>query len=67
MSSGQYASPAEVIYEALALLGAYQDHDRVKLAALRSAIQEGLNSGASTPLDMDTIIANARNRFSSGE
>jgi antitoxin ParD1/3/4 len=52
--------PSEVVGEALRLL---DDDDRVqqiKLERLRNDIQEGLDSGASAPLDIEEIKAEAR-------
>jgi Arc/MetJ-type ribon-helix-helix transcriptional regulator len=34
--------------------------DREKLAALRAAIREGLNSGSAEPFDIEAILAEAR-------
>lgn len=62
VASGLYNSPSEVVSEALRLL---DDHDRlqqIKLERLRNDIQEGLDSGASAPLDIEEVKAEARNR-----
>ncbi len=63
VSSGLYNSASEVIREALRLL---EERDRVreiKLAALRKEIEDGINSGESTPLDMEDIIWRGRARL----
>jgi Arc/MetJ-type ribon-helix-helix transcriptional regulator len=37
-----------------------QHRDRKKLAALRAAIREGLDSGPAEPFDIEAILAEAR-------
>ena len=59
VESGSYESSVEVIREALRLL-----EERDKLMALRRDIQEGIDSGKSTPLDMEEIITEAQEEFS---
>jgi Bacterial antitoxin of ParD toxin-antitoxin type II system and RHH len=39
---------------------AVKRHDREKLAALRAAIREGLDSGPAEPFDIEAILAEAR-------
>jgi Arc/MetJ-type ribon-helix-helix transcriptional regulator len=39
---------------------AIQHRDRKKLAALRAAIREGLDSGPAEPYDIEAILAEAR-------
>jgi antitoxin ParD1/3/4 len=39
---------------------AIQRRDRKKLAALRAAIREGLDSGPAEPFDIEAILAEAR-------
>jgi len=62
VASGMYHSASEVVGEALRLL---DDHDRlqqIKLERLRNDIQDGLDSGESAHLDIDSIKADARKR-----
>lgn len=62
VASGLYNSASEVVGEALRLL---DDHDRlqqIKLERLRNDVQEGLDSGESSPLDIEAIKAEARKR-----
>ena len=42
---------------------AIKRRDEEKLAALRSAIQEGLDSGPAEPLDMEATLAEARAKY----
>lgn len=56
VKSGRYSDDAEVVKKGLELLLEYES----RLAELRAEIQQGLNSGEATPLDMDTIKAKAR-------
>ena len=63
VESGLYGSASEVMREALRLL---EERDRLRsmrLEALRAEIQQGLDSGAPTPLDMGTIKARGRKRL----
>lgn len=60
VQSGRYASASEVMRDGLRLM---EERERLRLAkldALRASIQEGLDSGASEPLDMAEIKATAR-------
>ena len=60
VSSGRYASASEVMRDSLRLLEEREQVRESKLAALRSDIREGLESGPTKPLDMDAIKALAR-------
>ena len=60
VSSGRYASASEVMRDSLRLLEEREQVRESKLAALRSDIREGLDSGPTKPLDMDAIKAKAR-------
>jgi antitoxin ParD1/3/4 len=62
LDSGMYNNASEVIREALRLKMQQDEVYQAKLLALRSAIDDGLNSGESIPLDMSSIIADARNK-----
>lgn len=63
LATGRYGSRAEVVAEALALLGDHAQLEQMKLARLRTEIQKGLSSGESSPLDMQALKAEARRRF----
>ena len=62
LDSGMYNNASEVIREALRIKMQQDEVYQAKLEALRAAIDDGLNSGDSTPLDMDNIIAEARKK-----
>jgi antitoxin ParD1/3/4 len=62
VASGLYNSSIEVIGEGLRLL---KDQDAIRetrLNQLRSQIQNGIDSGESSPLDVEDIIERGRNR-----
>ena len=63
VESGLYGSASEVMREALRLL---EERDRLRsmrLEELRAQIQQGLDSGEPTPLDMGVIKARGRKRL----
>ena len=60
VESGRYASASEVIRDSLRLLEEREKLREARLAALRTDIQEGLQSGPAEPLDMAEIKAAAR-------
>lgn len=60
VSSGSYNNASEVVREALRLLEERDQEREAKLAWLRQAIQEGIDSGPSRPLDMEAIKRQAR-------
>ena len=60
LDSGMYNNASEIIREALRLKMQQDEVYQAKLEALRTAIDDGLNSGESVPLDMSSIIAEAR-------
>ena len=63
VESGLYNSASEVMREALRLL---EERDRIaeiKFQELRKEIQAGLDSGESTPLDMQEIINRGKERL----
>ena len=64
LATGRYGSRGEVIAEALALLKDYTQLEQLKLARLRAEIQKGLDSGESTPLNMQALKREARRRYS---
>ena len=55
--TGRYSSKSEIVHEGLRRLMEDQDDYERKLSALRQAIQEGIESGGSEPLDIEEIIA----------
>ena len=63
VNSGFYASSSEVIRAGLRLLKEQDNLQDAKLEILKKEIQKGLNSGKTTPLDMQTIIAEARTEY----
>jgi antitoxin ParD1/3/4 len=56
VASGRYGNASEVVREALRLL---ETRD-AQLDALRAALVEGEQSGASTPLDIEEFLAARR-------
>ena len=62
LGTGRYHSRTEVIAEALELLNDHAQLEQAKLSRLRTEIQKGLDSGDSTPLDMQAIKAGARQK-----
>lgn len=63
LETGHYHSRSEVIAEALELLSDHTKLEQMKLERLRAEIQKGLDSGPPEPLDMDSIIAEAKERY----
>lgn len=63
VASGAYTSASEVVREALRLLEEKDIIRAHRFAALKKDIEDGINSGESTPLDMAEIKAKARKRF----
>ena len=62
VKSGLYTSASEVIREALRLLQEQDKIQEMKLETLRAEIQKGMESGDSTPLDMEDIIHRGEKR-----
>ena len=60
VDSGRYSSSSEVVREGLRLLEQRDIEQQARLAELRRAIQEGLDSGLAGPLDFDAIKAEGR-------
>lgn len=60
LATGRYASASEVLRDGLRLLEDREKQREAKIAALREAIQEGLESGSASPLNMDAIKRRAR-------
>jgi antitoxin ParD1/3/4 len=59
LSSGRYSTASEVMRDGLRLLQEREELQQAKLGALREAIQEGRDSGASLPADdvLDRLAA----------
>jgi antitoxin ParD1/3/4 len=62
VSTGMYYSASEVVREGLRLLKERDHLQKMRLQELRQDIQAGLDSGDSTPLDMQAVKAEARQR-----
>ncbi|MFN6515965.1 MAG: type II toxin-antitoxin system ParD family antitoxin [Nostoc sp. CreGUA01] len=60
VESGMYTSASEVIREGLRLLKEQDALKAIRLTELRRQIQQGIDSGESTPLNMDEIIELAK-------
>ena len=60
VESGLYTSASEVIREGLRLLKEQDALKEIRLAELRREIQQGIDSGESTPLNINEIIAKAK-------
>ncbi|MBH8576816.1 type II toxin-antitoxin system ParD family antitoxin [Nostocaceae cyanobacterium CENA369] len=60
VESGMYTSASEVIREGLRLLKEQDALKAIRLNELRLKIQQGIDSGESTPLNMDEIIELAK-------
>lgn len=60
LGTGQYASASEVIHDALRLLEAQKQVQRVKLEALRAEIQKGIDSDGSRPAEEVFAAVRAR-------
>ncbi|CCE01897.1 type II toxin-antitoxin system ParD family antitoxin [Bradyrhizobium sp. STM 3809] len=65
VDSGRYSTASEVMREGLRLVEEKEEHRKAKLEALRSAIQEGLDSGPAENWDLDDLIAEAKRRKAS--
>ena len=65
VESGLYNSASEVIRQALRLLLKEDSEHEAKLQSLRSAIQEGLDSGEPVEWDMKSFKKKARKRLKS--
>jgi antitoxin ParD1/3/4 len=63
VESGLYHSASEVIREGLRLLQEQDMLKEIKLQTLRAEIQQGINSGESTPLDMEDVIRRGKERL----
>lgn len=61
VESGRYASASEVLRDGLRLMEEREWVREIKLKELRAEIQKGHDSGDFGPLDMEEIIAEAKN------
>jgi antitoxin ParD1/3/4 len=63
LATGLYESVNEILQEALHLLEARDQLYEVQLKHLRQEIQQGINSGETTPLDIEAIKIRGRTRL----
>jgi antitoxin ParD1/3/4 len=63
VDSGVYHSASQVVGEALRLLDERDRLDQIKLQALRRDIQDGIDSGEATLLDVEAIKAAGRRQL----
>ncbi|MCH7977017.1 MAG: type II toxin-antitoxin system ParD family antitoxin [Bacteroidetes bacterium] len=63
VKKGRYNSASEVVRTGLRLLEEKERVNELKLKELKRLVQEGINSGPATPLDMEEIKATARRQF----
>ncbi len=63
VETGLYQSASEVIREGLRLLQERDMFHTMKLQALQAEIQKGIDSGESTPLDMEDVIRRGQERL----
>jgi antitoxin ParD1/3/4 len=66
VATGEYASSSEVIRDALRDWKYKRALRHQAIEELRAAVHEGLNSGPGANLDIETIIARAKARRSTG-
>ena len=62
VESGRYASASEVMRDGLRLMEEREAMRDAKLQTLRASIQDGLDSGDATTLDMQDVKVRARAR-----
>jgi antitoxin ParD1/3/4 len=67
VSSGLYNSASEVVREALRLMEVQDQLRAVKLETLRRDIREGLESGSSTPWNVEDMRTEGRKRLAARE
>lgn len=64
VDSGRYASQSEVLRDGLRLLEEREEQRKAKLAALREAIREGVESGPGIPAE--DVFARLADKYSGG-
>jgi antitoxin ParD1/3/4 len=62
VGSGRYATASEVMREGLRLVEEREERRRVKLEALRAAIQEGIDSGPAEEFSAEELIESVKRR-----
>jgi antitoxin ParD1/3/4 len=62
VGSGRYATASEVMREGLRLVEEREERRRIKLEALRAAIQEGIDSGPAEEFDAEELIESVKRR-----
>lgn len=63
LATGLYESVNEILQEALRLLEERDQLYELQLTNLRNEIQQGINSGEATPLDIEAIKTRGRVRL----
>ncbi|PWR22429.1 type II toxin-antitoxin system ParD family antitoxin [Zavarzinia compransoris] len=63
VAAGRYSSSSEVVREALRLMEKTERQEAEKLALLRAAWREGLDSGDAGEIDFDALKEEARARL----
>lgn len=63
LATGLYESVNEILQEALGLLEERDQLYELQLTNLRNEIQQGINSGEATPLDIEAIKTRGRIRL----
>lgn len=66
VDSGLYQSASELMLDALQLLIERDRLREIRLEELRREIQQGIDSGPATPLDMESIKARGREKLAAG-
>ena len=66
VASGRYSTASEVMRDALRLVEEREERRKLKLEALRSDIQKGLDSGPAEDFDVEDIITEAQRRKTAG-
>jgi antitoxin ParD1/3/4 len=64
LESGRYSTASEVMRDGLRLVEEREERRKARLAALRAAVQEGLDSGPAEPWDVEEVIAEGQRRRS---
>lgn len=63
VAAGRYSSSSEVVREALRLLEKVERREAEKLALLRAAWKQGIDSGEAVEVDFDALKQEARTRL----